>query len=130
MISILTLYSILNFYLDPRSFCASPLSTLSLFLVSRELADVDKDGRLSTAEFCIAMHLSEKAKKGLSIPPNLPPELLKEAKAGPSISSSKSTENIMTLEDKRRANWEEGQRKLESIRQEIREKQEKEKVWV
>ena len=76
------------------------------------------------------MHLSEKAKRGLSIPPNLPPELLKEATAGNGLSSSKSTENIMTLEDKRRANWEEGQRKLESIRQEIREKQEREKVQV
>ena len=126
----MTLYPILNLYLDPRSFCASPLPSLFPFLVSRELADVDKDGRLSTAEFCIAMHLSEKAKRGLSIPPNLPPELLKEAKAGNGLSSSKSTENIMTLEDKRRANWEEGQRKLESIRQEIREKQEREKVQV
>ena len=90
------------------------------------MADVDKDGRLNTTEFCIALHLSEKAKKGLTIPPNLPPELLKEAQANQS--SSKSVENVVTLEDKRRANWEEGQQELERRRQEIRDKQEKEKV--
>lgn len=74
------------------------------------------------------MHLSEKAKRGLSIPPNLPPELLKEAQASHGLSSSKSSESIVTLEDKRRANWEEGQHELERRRQEIRDKQEKEKV--
>lgn len=40
-----------------------------------ELADFDKDGRLSCDEFVIAMHLIEKAKSGLNLPRTLPAEL-------------------------------------------------------
>ena len=44
-------------------------------LYLRELSDNDKDGRLSVEEFTVAMHLIEKAKKGLSLPHILPTEL-------------------------------------------------------
>ena len=46
-----------------------------MFLPLRDLSDVDKDGRLSVDEFAIAMHLIDKAKKGLTLPSTLPSEL-------------------------------------------------------
>ena len=95
--------------------------------VHRELADVDKDGRLSASEFSIAMHLCEKAKQGLTIPPNLPPELAKEVTSGKTLPSSKSNE-LLTLEDKRKDNFEKGRQELERRRQEIKAQQEKERV--
>ncbi|XP_076079653.1 intersectin-1-like isoform X1 [Mytilus galloprovincialis] len=39
------------------------------------LADYDKDGKLSCEEFCIALHLADLVKAGVSLPPKLPPEL-------------------------------------------------------
>lgn len=41
----------------------------------RNLADYDKDGKLSCEEFCIALHLADLVKAGVSLPPKLPPEL-------------------------------------------------------
>ncbi|OWF43900.1 intersectin-1-like isoform X1 [Mizuhopecten yessoensis] len=40
------------------------------------LSDVDKDGKLTCDEFCIAMHLIDLVKMGVTLPPTLPPELL------------------------------------------------------
>jgi hypothetical protein len=40
------------------------------------LADFDNDGKLSVDEFCVAMHLVDKAKTGEVLPPTLPKELL------------------------------------------------------
>ena len=73
------------------------------------------------------MHLCEKAKQGLTIPPNLPPELAKESVTGKSITSSKSSEPL-TLEDKRKDNFEKGRQELERRRQEMKAQQEKERV--
>ncbi|CAG2198566.1 ITSN [Mytilus edulis] len=36
------------------------------------LADYDKDGKLSCEEFCIALHLADLVKAGVSLPPKLP----------------------------------------------------------
>lgn len=40
-----------------------------------KLADVDKDGRLNAAEFCVAMHLLQRTLKGVPPPPTLPAPL-------------------------------------------------------
>ncbi|XP_033740435.1 LOW QUALITY PROTEIN: intersectin-1-like [Pecten maximus] len=40
------------------------------------LSDIDKDGKLTCDEFCIAMHLIDLVKMGVALPPTLPPELL------------------------------------------------------
>ncbi|KAJ8314820.1 hypothetical protein KUTeg_006970 [Tegillarca granosa] len=40
------------------------------------LSDIDKDGKLTCDEFCIAMHLADLAKSGRPLPQKLPPELL------------------------------------------------------
>ena len=53
--------------------CRERVECLCLYL--RELSDSDNDGRLSVEEFAVAMHLIEKAKKGLSLPHTLPTEL-------------------------------------------------------
>merc|ERR1711990_35800 len=57
-----------------------------------EMADQDKDGRLSSAEFLTAMALCEAASKGTPIPETLPAELSKTGTsggAGPTDSPSK-----------------------------------------
>lgn len=43
---------------------------------SRNLSDIDKDGKLDCDEFCIAMHLIDVVKMGQMLPAKLPPELL------------------------------------------------------
>ena len=40
------------------------------------LSDIDRDGKLTCDEFCIAMHLSELALQGTALPPTLPAELI------------------------------------------------------
>jgi hypothetical protein len=104
------------------------------------LADVDKDGRLSQDEFAIAVHLIEKAKKGLTLPITLPPELLptgppsskKDGVTGPpsSVSSAASTPSrtAMTLEEKKRLNFDAGRQELDRRRRALQEKQEREEA--
>ena len=54
----------------------------SYFLFSRTLSDVDNDGKLTCDEFCLAMHLSELARSGATLPPKLPPELVPASMRG------------------------------------------------
>ncbi|XP_035825622.1 intersectin-1 [Aplysia californica] len=51
------------------------------------LADIDRDGKLTCDEFCIAMHLSELGRMGITLPPTLPPELLPSKSRSGSVTS-------------------------------------------
>ncbi|GFS17450.1 intersectin-1 [Elysia marginata] len=51
------------------------------------LADIDRDGKLTCDEFCIAMHLSEHARMGHALPATLPPELIPAKARSGSITS-------------------------------------------
>ncbi|XP_041351400.1 intersectin-1-like isoform X2 [Gigantopelta aegis] len=46
------------------------------------LSDVDNDGKLTCDEFCIAMHLSDLARSGVTLPPKLPAELVPASMRG------------------------------------------------
>lgn len=90
----------------------------------RELSDIDKDGRLTSDEFSIALHLLEKAKKGMPIPTTLPPELTLSKRTGldPPLSDA------FNYEDKRKVNFEQGRMELERRRRILEEQVTKQKV--
>ena len=90
----------------------------------RELSDIDKDGRLSLDEFLIALHLLEKAKKGMPVPRTLPPELSLTKKTGLEPLASDS----FNFEDKRKENFEQGRLELERRRKLLEEQAAKERV--
>merc|ERR1719187_839854 len=102
------------------------------------LADVDKDGKLSCEEFILAMHLCEVAMKGEPLPPALPlnlvpPSLRKFVAASappgsgtPGSAHSGTNEEMASpasFEDRRRENWEAGQAELEKRRASLLEQQ-------
>ena len=90
----------------------------------RELSDIDKDGRLTLDEFLIALHLLEKAKKGIPVPRTLPPELSLTKKTGLEPLASDS----FNFEDKRKENFEQGRLELERRRKLLEEQAAKERV--
>ncbi|GIY06586.1 intersectin-1 [Caerostris darwini] len=113
------------------------------------LSDIDGDGRLSSEEFVLAMHLAESVKAGDALPSFLPPDLIPPShrrKRSTSIQSTGSTSshalgdiNLLgdfkddkllqqqtTFEDKRRENFEKGQAELEKRRLALLEAQRKE----
>lgn len=49
---------------------------MSLSASFRNLADVDKDGKLRAEEFILAMHLVDTAKMGQPLPLTLPTDLV------------------------------------------------------
>merc|ERR1712037_772301 len=77
------------------------------------LADIDKDGKLNTEEFCVAMHLCEQFQKGEPLPPQLPvslipPQMRRAAKDAGLIGTPGSGMNSgigspASFEDKRKA---------------------------
>jgi hypothetical protein len=113
------------------------------------LADYDKDGKLSLEEFIIAMHLCDFAKAGNTLPMALPIELQPQrAKTAtlPMTSSpspvfnsppqgqqqqpaqaSSAEKSVYSFEDKRRENFDRGAAVLEAKRQMLREQEEREK---
>lgn len=116
----------------------------------RNLADVDKDGCLSKDEFCIAQHLVEKVKQGLTLPKTLPLELLPTPGKYYTMDSRKAPRELdkssvgpepavpggkallvtdmdtsKSFEDKRRENFESGRLELERRRKALQEEQER-----
>lgn len=118
------------------------------------LADYDKDGKLSLEEFIIAMHLCDFAKAGNTLPMVLPIELQpqraktatlpmtnspspvfnsppqgqqqQQAPAGDALSAEKNKAGY-SFEDKRRENFDRGAAILEAKRQMLREQEERER---
>uniref|UniRef100_F1KQL1 Intersectin-1 n=1 Tax=Ascaris suum TaxID=6253 RepID=F1KQL1_ASCSU len=97
------------------------------------LSDVNKDGRLSVEEFCIAMHLIDSVKAGFLLPKKLPPELLSMCVRSKSespvldvnASPAQKAPPPRTFEDKRRDNYDRGQAELDRRRQILREEEER-----
>ena len=90
----------------------------------RELSDIDKDGRFTSDEFSIALHLLDKAKKGVPIPKTLPPELTLTKKTG----LEPLTSDPSNFEDKRKENFEQGRLELERRRKLLEEQATKQRV--
>uniref|UniRef100_A0A914ZW24 Intersectin-1 n=1 Tax=Parascaris univalens TaxID=6257 RepID=A0A914ZW24_PARUN len=97
------------------------------------LSDVNKDGRLSVEEFCIAMHLIDSVKAGFLLPKKLPHELLSMCVRSKSESPvldvnappAQKAPPPRTFEDKRRDNYDRGQAELDRRRQILREEEER-----
>lgn len=100
------------------------------------LADVDKDGRLTADEFCIAMHLVDMYKSGhTSLPPTTPVELLPGGRGRPPSRNESPTQvnndepppqktsSFQSFEDRRRDNFDKGQAELEKRRQVLMEQE-------
>ncbi|CAK8671551.1 unnamed protein product [Clavelina lepadiformis] len=118
-----------------------------------QLSDIDNDGKLSQEEFVLAMHLSDMAKSGSTLPTVLPQHLIPPSyrtmhstSQAPAIigqlglltpltqmeaiktEESKSDNNIFsTFEDKRRDNFQKGNLELEKRRLALLESQQKER---
>lgn len=56
-------------------------------LLFRTLADVDKDGRLTSEEFSVALFLVDMAKMGQPLPLTLPPNLIPPSMGGSGVRS-------------------------------------------
>jgi len=104
------------------------------------LADIDKDGKLNTEEFILAMHLCDLGLKGEPLPSALPvglvpPSMRRAAKDAGVIGTPGSGSNVTSgvaspasFEDKRKENWEAGQAELSKRRASLLETQQKEKA--
>ncbi|XP_028848182.1 intersectin-1-like [Denticeps clupeoides] len=113
-----------------------------------DLCDVDKDGRLAGEEFILAMHLIDMAMTGQPLPHTLssdliPPTFRKGSAAVPPISSQTRSQQPpvedvedeewaekklpVTLEDRKRENFERGSAALEKRRQALEEQQREER---
>uniref|UniRef100_A0A0K0CXP6 Intersectin-1 n=1 Tax=Angiostrongylus cantonensis TaxID=6313 RepID=A0A0K0CXP6_ANGCA len=97
------------------------------------LSDVNKDGKLTVDEFCIAMHLIDMVKVGYALPDQTPPELVQMCGFSRSASNSPLLEpgappaqkisTPKTFEDKRMDNFARGQAELERRRQVLMEEE-------
>eukprot|EP01135_Chromosphaera_perkinsii_P006897 Nk52_evm52s621 gene=Nk52_evmTU52s621 len=75
------------------------------------LADVDKDGKLSSEEFCIGMHFINIAKSGTALPATLPNSLKLQNRSKSAAASTK-----VNTEQLRQANYQAGQMELQKRR--------------
>ncbi|KJH47370.1 SH3 domain protein [Dictyocaulus viviparus] len=97
------------------------------------LSDINKDGKLTVDEFCVAMHLIDMFKAGFALPLQTPPELVQMCGLSRSASNSPQLEPgappaqkspaPKTFEDKRMDNYARGQAELERRRQILMEEE-------
>lgn len=98
------------------------------------LSDVNTDGRLTSEEFVLAMHLVDKVKRNERLPKELPADLVppffRRISGNLSHSSSiddnsehNDTLNKSSFEDKRRENFEKGQAELDRRRAALQEQE-------
>ena len=75
--------------------------TIMGVICHRNLADVDNDGRLTSEEFCLAMHLIDVARTGQPLPGKLPAELIppsyRRARAGSGVGLSAASQGGQPL---------------------------------
>uniref|UniRef100_I3KKC9 Intersectin 2b n=1 Tax=Oreochromis niloticus TaxID=8128 RepID=I3KKC9_ORENI len=99
----------------------------NLQISCRNLADVDKDGKLQAEEFILAMHLVDLAKSGQPLPLTLPTELVPPSQSATNGLSSSLIDDLeieppqkpktnISFEDKFKANLERGNAELEKRR--------------
>ncbi|KAK5977068.1 hypothetical protein GCK32_015970, partial [Trichostrongylus colubriformis] len=104
------------------------------------LSDVNKDGKLTVDEFCIAMHLIDMVKAGYALPDQTPPELVQMCGLSRSANNSPQLEPgappaqkspaPKTFEDKRMDNFARGQAELERRRQLLMEEENRRRAEV
>jgi len=81
------LFSLILFFTIP-SF--SPILSISLF-GSRDLSDFGKDGKLDAVEFAVAMFLVERARSGVPLPAQLPPNVVQ------SLTGTSSSQQVPSM---------------------------------
>ncbi|EDV24906.1 uncharacterized protein TRIADDRAFT_25536, partial [Trichoplax adhaerens] len=96
------------------------------------LSDIDNDGRLTGEEFCLALYLCDLAKDGVSMPESLPPALVpasyvrrRSSMLQSEVVDSKQTAfpiSSVSLEERKKRNFEQGRQELERRRQELQDK--------
>nr|CDJ95188.1 EF hand and Src homology-3 and Dbl homology (DH) domain containing protein [Haemonchus contortus] len=104
------------------------------------LSDVNKDGKLTVDEYCIAMHLIDMVKAGYALPDQTPPELVQMCGLSRSANNSPQLEPgappaqkspaPKTFEDKRMDNFARGQAELERRRQLLMEEENRRRAEV
>ncbi|KAL2082614.1 hypothetical protein ACEWY4_022432 [Coilia grayii] len=116
------------------------------------LADVDQDGQLQAEEFILALHLVDLAKTGQPLPLSLPPELVPPSFRSTSKSSemvngtgpplcpgpdllepelpqkAKNNMAVVSLEDRKKENFQRGSAELEKRRQALQEEARREEA--
>ncbi|XP_061735340.1 intersectin-2-like isoform X2 [Nerophis ophidion] len=125
-----------------RSAMATTMLSQTQLATIWNLADVDKDGKLTAEEFILAMHLVDVAKSGQTLPPTLPTELMPPTHRGAvngssaplyaaladdlDIEAPQKTRSNISFEDKFKANLERGNAELEKRRLALQEAERKE----
>ncbi|XP_061091351.1 intersectin-2-like [Conger conger] len=113
-----------------RSVLAASHLTQAQLATIWNLADINKDGRLTAEEFILAMHLVDMAKMGLSLPLTIPvklvpPSLRGQGSSGGTNGTTPTNLGNVTSEDKHN-NTDKGHVELERRKQALQDQQQRE----